>query len=66
MTLNILVTEYQCKVLGNTIEIETHRCTNEELGLLDSSDSSSTKFYPHSEEALTAIKGRSHVFYCFD
>ena len=50
-------------------DIETHRCTDEELGLLEFSDSSSSKFYPHSESsqaALTNIEDRSIGFYCFD
>ena len=47
-------------------EIETHRCTDEELGLDTSSDSSPTKFYPHTASSLSAVKGRSHVFHCFD
>ena len=46
--------------------IESHPCTEEELGLDTSSDSSSTKFYPHSASALSAIRGRAHLFLCFD
>ena len=47
------------------IYLETHRCSDEELGLITSADSSS-KFYSHPESSLSAIKGRSHVFHCFD
>lgn len=49
-----------------SFEIKSHICTEEELGLLESSDSNSSKFYPHSESGLSAIKERSQVFHCFD
>ena len=50
-------------IVPEDFELETHRCTDEELGL---SDTSSSKFYAHSKSSLVAIQGRSHVFHCFD
>lgn len=56
------------KEVPESFEMETHLCTDEELGLIDNSEPSTSKFYPHSKSSLETLKskGTSQVFYCFD
>ena len=64
--LSLDVHQYKFRLdpsLNSRQKLESHPCTEEELGLVTSSESN---FFPHTESSKAAIGGKAHLFHCFD